>query len=120
MPRIRGAIRAIQARWRKAVGPVRRNSAVDLLISALPGAPIVTVTSAAELIKRSFERTNQAVSRLEEAGVLKSVAVGRRNRAFEARAAIDAFADLERQLASPSGNTLTSSPLLPAPRRRPS
>jgi Fic family protein len=112
-------IRAIQARWRKALGSVRKNSAVDLLISALPGAPIVTVSSAAELIDRSFERTNQAIARLEGAGVLKSLAVGRRNRAFEARAVIDAFADLERQLASPTGNTLTSTPRPPAPRRRP-
>jgi Fic family protein len=113
-----GRIREIQGKWRKAVGSVRRNSAVDLLIATLPGAPIVTVTSAAELVNRSFERTNQAISRLLEAGVIQPVSVGRRNRAFEARAVIDAFADLERQLASPSGNTLTSPPRRPAPRRR--
>lgn len=111
-------IRAIQRKWRKAVGSVRKNSAVDLLIATLPGAPIVTVKSAAELIERSFERTNQAISRLGEAGVIQPVTVGRRNRAFEARAVIDAFADLERQLASPSGNTLTSPLRRPGPRRR--
>jgi Fic family protein len=111
-------IRAIQGKWRKVVGSVRKNSAVDLLIGSLPCAPIVTVKSAAELIERSFERTNQAISRLEKAGVIQPVTVGRRNRAFEARAVIDAFADLERQLASPSGNTLTSPPRRPAPRRR--
>lgn len=113
-------IRAIQGGWRKALGSVRKSSAVDLLIASLPGDPIVTVSSAAELIGRSFERTNQAIARLEEAGVVRPMTVGRRNRAFEARAVIDAFADLERQLASPSGNTLTSSPFRPAPRRRPS
>lgn len=88
------------------------------MIGALPGAPIVTVTSAAELVGRSFERTNQGVAPLEEARVLHPVTVGRGNRAFEAKAVIDAFADLERQLASPSGDTLTSSPSRPAPRRR--
>ena len=111
-------IRAIQRRWRTAVGSVRKNSAVDLLIATLPGAPIVTVKSAAELIGRSFERTNHAISKLAEAGVIQPVAVGRRNRAFEARAVIDAFADLERQLASPTGNTLISPPRRPTPRRR--
>ena len=34
--------------------------------------------------------------------------MGRRNRAFEAPEIINAFTDLERQLASPDGDTLTS------------
>jgi len=112
-------IREIQKRWRKTLGSVRGSSAVDLLIAALPGAPIVTVNSAAGLIDRSFERTNQAIARLAQAGVVRPVTVGRRNRAFEARAVIDAFADLERQLASPAGDTRLSPPRRPAPRRRP-
>ena len=112
-------IRGIQGRWRKTLGSVRRNSAVDLLIAVLPGAPIFTVSSAARLIDRSFERTNQAIARLSEAGVVRPVSVGRRNRAFEARAVIDAFADLERQLPSPVGDTLSSPPRRPTPRRRP-
>lgn len=111
-------VRLIQESWRRRLGRVRRNSAVDLLIGALPGAPIVTVTGAADLIHRSFERTNEAIARLSDAGIIRAVSVGRRNRAFEAPAIIDAFNDLERQLASPSGNTLTSPPTRPAPRRR--
>lgn len=111
-------IRGIQGRRRKALSPVRRNSAVDLLIAAPPGAPIFTVTSAAELIGRSFERTNQAIARLEAVGVIRPITVGRRNRAFEARPVIDAIADLERQLASPAGNTSSLLPRRPAPYRR--
>jgi Fic family protein len=94
-------IKRIQARWRSSLGSVRKRSAVDLLIAALPGTPIVTVSSAAELIDRSFERTNLAIARLAESGVVKPVRVGRRNRAFEAPAVINAFADLERQLSNP-------------------
>lgn len=109
----------IQTEWRNALRPVRRKSAVDLLIATLPGAPILTVNGASRLIGRSFERTNEAMARLEQAGVIRPVTVGRRNRAFEARAVIDAFADLERQLASPSGNTLSEPPIRPAPQRRP-
>jgi Fic family protein len=112
-------IRRIQESWRAKLGAVRRNSAVDLLIGALPGAPIVSVTSAAELIGRSFERTNEAIARLVEAGVVLPVTVGRRNRAFEAKAILDAFADLERRLASPSGDAVSSPPSRRAPRRRP-
>jgi Fic family protein len=95
----------LQSRWRSRLGRVRRGSAADLLLEALPGTPMITVSSAASTIDRSFQATNQAVRRLSEAGILHQIRVGRRNRAFEARQLIDAFTDLERQLASPEGDT---------------
>jgi hypothetical protein len=56
----------------------------------------------------SFEDTGsvrRVTARLTEAGVLSQVTVGKRNRAFEATEVINAFTDLERQLASPGGDT---------------
>jgi hypothetical protein len=97
---------------------VRRGSAADLLLRALPGAPIVTVQSATGLIARSAQATNGAIGRLVAAKVLTQTTVGRRNRAFEAPEVIRAFSNLERQLASPGGDTRTSSPSRPVPRRR--
>jgi Fic family protein len=102
--------RLLQEEWRPQVGPVRANSATDLLLRALPGAPLITVTSAAALIGRTFAPANDAIKRLEGAGILRPISVGRRNRAFEATGVIEAFTALERQLASPRGNTLTSEP----------
>ena len=90
----------VRSAWRRALGRVRANSAADLLVEALPGAPIITVQSAAALIGRSEQAVNEAIPRLVEAGVLVQTTVGRRNRAFEAPDLIDAFNDLERQLAS--------------------
>jgi len=107
----------LQEQWRARLGSVRRGSATDLLVSALPGAPIVTVTGAAELIGRTFQATNQAIARLVTAGILRQVNVGRRNRAFEAPALIRQFTDLERRLASPSGNTRSAKPARRVPRR---
>jgi Fic family protein len=112
------AIERIQEDWRGKVGKLRRNSAADLLIAVLPGAPIITVASAAELIARTYQATNEGIERLRAAGVLTQVRVGRRNRAFEARDVIDAFTDLERQLASPEGDTRSSEPSRTVPRRR--
>ena len=89
----------IQQDWRTALAGVRKGSAAELLIGALPGAPVVSVTSAADLIGRSFQATNGAMTRLEAAGVVRQVNVGRRKRAFEAPAIIDAFTALERRLA---------------------
>jgi hypothetical protein len=111
-------VASIQQEWRTAVGPVRKASAVELLIGALPGAPVVSVSSAANLIGRSFQATNEAMTRLEAAGVVRQVNVGRRNRAFEAPAIIDTFTALERQLASPTGDTRSVPPGRQTPARR--
>jgi Fic family protein len=100
----------VQAAWRDALGKVRANSAIDILLNVLPGAPVVTVRSAAAFIGRSEQAVNEAIPRLVDAGVLTQTTVGRRNRAFEALDLINAFADLERRLASPGGDTLHSPP----------
>ena len=86
----------IQEGWRVRVGRVRADSATDRLIRSLPGAPIVTVAGAADLIGRSFQQTNEGIARLVEADILRPVTLRRRNRAFEAAKIIDAFTDLER------------------------
>jgi Fic family protein len=113
-------VRQIEEKWRAQLVRVRSGSATDLLLRALPGAPILTVKAASELIGRSFPQVNAAMTRLVEAGVLSQVTVGRRNRAFEAKEIINAFTDLERQLASPAGDTRTAEPSRPVTPRRPS
>jgi Fic family protein len=105
--------------WRGRLGRLRFGSATALLVDALIGAPVVTVGSAAELVGRSFQQTNDAIARLQEAGILRPVSLAKRNRAFEATDVLDAFTDLERQLASPEGNTRTSRPTRRVPARRP-
>ncbi len=98
-------VATLQTAWRERLGGVRAGSATDLLIRLLPGAPLLTVATAAELIGRSGQAANVAIGRLVDAGVLGQVGGGSRNRAFEAVEMIDAFTDLERQLASPEGDT---------------
>ncbi len=111
--------RDLEVRWRERLQRVRAHSAIDVLLPALIGAPVLTVNSASELIQRSFVQTNAAVIRLVEAGILRQVSVGRRNRAFEATDVISAFTHLERQLASPEGDTHMSQPTRRVPHRRP-
>lgn len=110
-------VRAIQEDWRARLGRVRSGSALELLIEAMPGAPLLSAQSAASLISRSEQAVNEAIPRLLGAGILSQTTVGRRNRAFEAPDLIDAFTDLERRLASPEGDTRSSAPARPAPRR---
>ena len=105
-----GQVREIQSSWRGRVGRARRDSAVNLLISVLPSAPVLTTTTASELVGRSFPATSMAIERLVAAGVLVQVSVGRRNRAYEAPELIDVFTAFERRLASPEGDTRVSAP----------
>jgi Fic family protein len=110
-------VSVLQSRWRERLGKVRAKSAADLLIRSLPGAPIVTVIGAAKLIGRTYQATNEAIGRLIEVKVLRQVNVGQRNRAFEAPELITLFAALERQLASPAGNTRLIPPVRRVPHR---
>jgi Fic family protein len=112
-------VREIQAHWRESVGKLRSDAAVLRLIDALPGAPLVTVQTAAALIDRSVQATNQAIAQLQASGVLKQTTIGKRNRGFEAPDLIDAFSALERRLASPDADTRVSPPSrrVPASRR---
>jgi Fic family protein len=111
-------VAALQRGWRARLGKVRARSAADLLIGALPGAPIVTVSGAATLIGRTYQATNEAVHRLVDAGILHQVNVGQRTRAFEAPELIATFSELERQLASPTGDTRSAPPTRRVPRHR--
>lgn len=111
-------IDAMTARWRERLGRVRANSSVDLLLGALPGAPVLSVESAASLIGRSKARTTDAVNALAGAGILRQRNVGRqRYRVFEAADVVDLFTGLERALASPTGDTATDPPARHVPAR---
>jgi Fic family protein len=111
----------LEAQWRERLGRVRANSATDLLLNRLAGAPILTVHSAETLLGRTYKPTHDAIERLMQAGILRPVAIDKRSRAYESPEIIDAFTALERQLASPHGDTRTSPPVrrVPYKPRRP-
>ena len=113
-------IEQIKRDWQLRLGRLRRNSAAERLVDLLPGTPIVTSTSAAALLDRSFNAANDAIERFVDAGILTKMTVGRRNRAWEAREILDAFTDLERGLASPTGDTRAAEPVRRVPARPPS
>lgn len=106
----------IEDSWRAQVGRVRAGSATDLLLAALPGVPIVTARTAADLIGRSYQAANQAIDALVACGVLKQTTIGRRHRAFEVVGLIDVLTEFERALAVPADSDGTR-PARPVPRR---
>ncbi len=84
-------VERIHEQWRATLGRTLAGSAVERLLATLPGAPVVSFTGAAKLIGRSFQANNEVMKRLEAAGIVRQVNVGRRNRAFEPPAVIDAL-----------------------------
>jgi Uncharacterized conserved protein len=109
------ALAELERNNRAKLGPVRADSAVDLLVNSLPAIPVFTVKTASELIGRSDVAVGNAVARLLEAGVIKQVKVGRRNRAFEAVGLFEAFTGFERMLSSPDADTGVAPPVRPVP-----
>ena len=66
-------VRELQPGLQGRVGRIRRDSAARLL----PAAPVITTSTASELVWRSFQATSLAMERLVEAGVLVQVSIGR-------------------------------------------
>lgn len=112
-------IREIQEAWRRRLGRTRADAAALKLIVTLPGTPVTTLAAAAKTIGRSLPSTMEGLKRLVDAGIVSPLYVARKRRQiFEAREVIAAFTSLERQLASPPGDTRIEPPARPVPARR--
>jgi Fic family protein len=106
-------VAGLQERWRAQAARPRASSAADKLIALLPAYPIVDLSLARELLRVSDPAAWGALRRLEGAGVLHQITVGRRNRAYEAVGLFDVVNRFERELATPAGET---EPARPVPR----
>ncbi|HEY0840884.1 MAG TPA: Fic family protein, partial [Vulgatibacter sp.] len=92
-----GRIASLQDAWRLRSQP-RRGSTADALIDLLPAHPILSLASARQITGRSKQATNVALAALEEAGVLRRLSIGKRNRAWEAREVFDLANGFEQEL----------------------
>lgn len=108
---------ALRGQWVLRLGRVRAGSALDAALDALPGLPVFDVATLAGRLGRAVSSVTGAVDRLVEAGVVKQVGQGRRNRVFEAPDVIREYTLLERRLASPMGDTAVEPPVRPVPER---
>jgi Fic family protein len=91
----------LQQKWRERAGFPRRHSAAEALIVELPAHPIVTVATAQEFLGRSKQAVNEAIGSLAKNGVLHTITLARRNRAWEARDVFALIDAVERELAIP-------------------
>lgn len=93
------AVEDLTAHWRDmlAASPdsPRADATAWLIIDELPALPIITAPIAAATTGRSKPQVYQALSQLEEAGVLEPLSRRRRNRSWEAVDLLDLIAALE-------------------------
>jgi len=94
-------VAALQAAWRAQAGQPRADATVHRLIDALPGTPVLDVTTAERLAGTSNQAARLAMAALEAAGILRRINVGRRNRAWEAPALFDLVEAFEDRLSTP-------------------
>lgn len=108
----------IERQWRRTLGTVRKGSSMDVLLSGLVGMPVLTTATAMALTGTTHKATNEAITTLVRVGILRPMSKALRNRSFEAPQIINAFGELERQLASPEGDTRVSEPTRKVPHRK--
>ena len=67
----------------------KRTPALGALADAMAGRPIFTAASMARAIGRSMPTANTVIERFAEAGIVRQINIGKRNRAFEAQGIIE-------------------------------
>lgn len=97
------ALAELRASWRESAGHPRRTSATQRLIELLAARPVVDIPMVASLLDVSYPQAREAVLRLDQAGVLRPVAIGRkRNRAWEAPALLALLDNFEFEALTPT------------------
>ncbi len=92
------AAQQLTERWRAqlAAGAApRADAAAWALIEVLPGHPMITAPVAAAVTRRAKAAIYQALSELQDAGVLMPLSQSRRNQSWEAVGLLDLVAGLE-------------------------
>jgi Fic family protein len=97
----------------KAMGTVSSNT--RLVLDTIVGQPVFAAKSIELASRLTLPTVNSAIARLVNAGVVKQINAGKRNRVFEAVGVLGIFTDFERSLATPTSNTATAKPNRPAP-----
>lgn len=92
------AILKLKGRWLEEFGRPNRGSALEDLFNLLPGTPVLTVKQAASLTGKSISAVNDALLRLERAGIVKTLDRFQGGRLFVAQRAVDLLEDIGRRI----------------------
>lgn len=105
----------LRVQWMEKLGGVRKGSTVEVLLDEFVGMPVFTYKALCDVTGRSLPAVTDAVKAYEEVGIVKGIGRAQRKRGYEVPDVLATFNLLERQLASPSGDTRTEKPSRPVP-----
>lgn len=89
--------------WLERAGQPRAKAAARKLIEGLIQHPILTVQSAEDVARVSNEAARLALNRLDKAGVVKQITLGKRNRAWAAEEVFDVLDEFDMSMGSLEG-----------------
>jgi Fic family protein len=95
------AIGRRQAVWLERLGNPRRDAVVRQIIAALPGTPVVDVPAVQQLTGRSHVAVGNAISQLEQVGVLRLLSERKWGRVWECPELFALVEEIERRIATP-------------------
>jgi Fic family protein len=81
--RLTEQIEALQAQWLERLGNPRSDAATRELISALPGQPVIDVPAGQQLTGKSHVAIGNAITQLQDAGILKKLKESKWGRVWE-------------------------------------
>lgn len=99
------SIVTLREAWRAAAGRPRRDSIASRFLDTLPSTPLLSAESAARHLDVDPNVARRGIRRLEEAGVLKQVSKGERNRVWAADDVFDLLDEFEHTLTEGNGPT---------------
>lgn len=91
-------IESMERKWTQQLGKTRKGAAIRCVLDVLPTAPMFNVPFMAELSEMSFTSVNKSVKQLADAGIIRQVSRGSRNRVFEAPDVFDFYIWVEEQI----------------------
>lgn len=106
-------VERVKQGWLETVG--KRTATLEEFADTMAGRPLFTAATMAQATGKSLPTVNATIERFVQAGAVKQVNTGKRNRAFEAVGIIEAFVGFERASASTADNTAISKPSRPVP-----
>lgn len=95
-------IRALKVEWFERAGRPNKGSTARRLIDGLVGHPVVSLETTEELLGVSNEAARLALARLEEAGVVRQVTLGKRNRAWASIEVFDLLDEFDAATRNPA------------------
>lgn len=91
---LRDDVEALRARWREQLNGLRSDAAAWKLLDEIPGRPVLTAPSVAELLGISPPAANRALKQLQDRGIITPLNERKWGRAWEAAellSLVDAF-----------------------------